>query len=136
LTYSIIIHENYNRPKIARIFENFASLFKRAGTYGIMQVKSNKKLSDSESIVHGLKILNKIFTRVKASTKDKNPDYKYPNYLMDCIVKRTAWHYNNSDDYAEEIALTYELLRNNYYHPPKPVNPEDRYNALFHSSSM
>lgn len=136
LTYSIIIHENYNRPKIVRIFENFANLFKHDGTYGIMQVKSNKTLSDFESIVQGLEILNKLFTKVKTSTEEKNLDYKYPKHLMDCIVKRTAWHYNNSDDYADEIALTYELLSKKYYHPPKPVNPEDRFNALFHSSSM
>lgn len=136
LTYSIIIHENYNRPKVARIFENFASQFKRYGTYGIMQVKSDKKLSDTESIVLGLKILNKLFTKVKAATEEKNPDYRYPQYLMDCIVKRTAWHYNNSDDYSEEIALTYRLLRKKYYYPPKTANPEDRFNALFHSSSL
>lgn len=136
LTYSIIIHENFNRPKVVRTLENILSRIKKNGTYGIMQVKSTKMLSDKNSIIHGVHILTELFNKVKTITEEKNPGYKYPQYLTDLIIKRTAWHYNNSENYSEEIALIYDLLRKKHYSLPKVVNPEDRFNALYHSESL
>lgn len=47
--YSIMIVENFNRPKIYRIFEYFKSLYHKEASTGIMQIKGDHYLSDDES---------------------------------------------------------------------------------------
>lgn len=51
LVYSIMIYENFNRPRQARFIERIYGKFSRKKhTYGIMQVMSPIPLSDEESI--------------------------------------------------------------------------------------
>ena len=52
LIYSIMIYENFNRSRFARAIERI--VFRHSSklhTYGIMQVQSNKVLTDEQSIV-------------------------------------------------------------------------------------
>lgn len=50
LAKAICIVENIQRPKWIRTVENLKAIFRLTGTYGIMQVRSNKRISDTESI--------------------------------------------------------------------------------------
>ena len=50
LTKAICIVENIQRPKWIRSVENIKASIGLAGTYGIMQVRSNKRISDIESV--------------------------------------------------------------------------------------
>lgn len=50
LVKAICIVENIQRPKWVRTFENFKARLGLTGTYGIMQVRSKKKISDKESV--------------------------------------------------------------------------------------
>ena len=48
---AVCIAENLQRPPWFRKIESSLSLFKAEGTYGVMQVKSKKRLSDEESVI-------------------------------------------------------------------------------------
>ena len=74
ILYSIMIYQNYRRPKFLREFDNL--LFKINGgkrRLGIMQVMSKKYISDLDSIDIVSKKLDKLFTKYK---DDKNCYYK------------------------------------------------------------
>lgn len=61
LFYSFAMIEDYYRPKPFRWFERIAARFKLAKTTGVMQVKSGKVLSDSDSIYASFPIIEKIW---------------------------------------------------------------------------
>lgn len=66
ILYSIMIYENYSRPKFLRKFDNL--LFKINGgkrKLGIMQVTSKKYISDLDSIEVVSKRLDKLFSKYK-----------------------------------------------------------------------
>lgn len=70
ILYSIMIYQNYRRPRFLREFDNL--LFKINGgkrRLGIMQVMSKKYISDLDSIDIVSKKLDKLFTKYK---DDKN----------------------------------------------------------------
>ena len=70
ILYSIMIYENYRRPKFLRRIDSL--LFKISGgkkKLGIMQVMSKKYISDLDSIEIVSKKLDKLFTKYK-SNKD------------------------------------------------------------------
>jgi hypothetical protein len=50
LAKAICIVENIQRPKWIRMIENIKAILGLHGTYGIMQVKTNKFISDEESV--------------------------------------------------------------------------------------
>jgi len=50
LVKSVCIAENIERPRWSRIIESCFGCIKRRGTYGIMQVKSNKPITDEQSV--------------------------------------------------------------------------------------
>jgi len=90
LIEAVCIAENIQRPKWVRRVE---LLFPKA-SYGIMQVKSDKKLSDLESIVIGTK---KYFSNTESLFGEKN--------FEDLILK-----YNPSHDYVKLIhKIIYEI---------------------------
>ncbi|MEO0234622.1 MAG: hypothetical protein ABIN11_05995 [candidate division WOR-3 bacterium] len=84
---SIMIYENFNRPKFIRILENkFFFFSKKSRTTGIMQVKSIKPLSDEESLKEGLKILIDLYKKIDLNNIELifygyNPDESYVNQV-------------------------------------------------------
>ncbi|OGM76133.1 hypothetical protein A2210_02890 [Candidatus Woesebacteria bacterium RIFOXYA1_FULL_40_18] len=50
LVKAVCVAENLQRPKWVRKIENIKAFLRLYGTYGIMQVRSNKPISDEESI--------------------------------------------------------------------------------------
>ena len=82
ILYSIMIFNNYLRPEAYRTFDNL--IFKingKANNLGIMQVKSKKFITDTESIDLAYKKLVKL--RDKQSTKKINIDNIIDNYDKD-----------------------------------------------------
>lgn len=61
LFYSFAMIEDYYRPKTFRWFERIAAHFKLAKTTGVMQVKSDRVLSDRDSICASFPIIEKIW---------------------------------------------------------------------------
>lgn len=57
LTYSIMIYENYNRPKIIRFFEYIKFYITGFASLGVMQVSTEKYINDEESVERGYAII-------------------------------------------------------------------------------
>jgi hypothetical protein len=132
IAYSIIIYENFNRPKLFRIIENIFSLFKKEGTYGIMQVRSNKILNDNESVRQGMIILMENLNNYKIefqkkieNIKEDNVYYNSSHYLDQDFQRKLIRSYNHCDDYTDEIFELVYYLNENLYE-----NNEDN-NKLF-----
>lgn len=60
LIYSIMIYENYHKPRMIRKLEKY-KLFGKQNKYGIMQVSSNKYIDDITSIKTTIKKLEKLY---------------------------------------------------------------------------
>lgn len=103
ILYSIMIIENYNRPKILRntLERTLPFLFK---TRGIMQVKGAK--NDIESInITKEKIVNKFDEII---TKEKY-DYEYSWY---CDIAKVIRCHNRCDDYKEMGIEIFKIIDN------------------------
>ena len=93
LVYSIMIFENNRRGKILRNYDYF--LFKINGgkkKLGIMQVNTNKFITDKESIELVYKKIDSKLKKGKFNIKDYLKDYKkeeieYIEYIFDTIKK-------------------------------------------------
>lgn len=100
LIYSILIYENFSRPKPYRMIENILARFTSKNySTGLMQVQSNIPLNDESSIILGMSILKQFFL-------------KYYNSESDHWVENVAKEYNPSvsDQYAKEIRFIYREL--------------------------
>ena len=100
LAYSIMIVENLNRPKIFRMFEYLKFLIRGDATIGIMQVKSNKIISDEKSIEIGY---NKILNSYK----------KYFNQEDEQYIRKIILDYNDDTDYANDVEYIFNLFMEN-----------------------
>lgn len=95
LFYSFAMIEDCYRPKPYRRLERVAARLKLAKTTGIMQVKSDKVLSDKESIIASFPIIEKIWDDYLekadnlysvAGLKVSDNSYEYVlNKMADCI---------------------------------------------------
>lgn len=98
LLYAIMIFENFNRVRIVRWLERIKIMMGRTATTGIMQVKSDKYLSDEESIQLAYKIIES-----DIAGEDQ--------LITDEQIRSYAWQYNPSDDYAQSVEFIYSLLK-------------------------
>ena len=98
LLYAIMIFENFNRVRIVRWLERIKIMMGRTATTGIMQVKSDKYLSDEESIQLAYKIIES-----DIAGEDQ--------LITDERIRSYAWQYNPSDDYAQSVEFIYSLLK-------------------------
>jgi len=133
LAYAIMIKENFNRPAFARTIERVLGGIRGKGTYGIMQVTSDRPITDLESTKRGIQILNDLFAKVKQITEIRHPEHKDNGWVMGSMVTRVAWHYNNSVEYSEDIHDLYVHIQKSYFIAPKPLDPDDRFDAFYHS---
>jgi hypothetical protein len=88
LLYAILIYENLNRPNFVRYFENLiVKITKKELTVGIAQVKSNKPLTDIQSIELACKRL--------ANSNNLKGDTQQ--------LKLLILRYNGSADYYDSV---------------------------------
>ncbi len=132
IIYAIMIIENFNRPKVVRLAEWALSPFRDIGTYGLMQIKSPGYLSDIQSVEAGTKAIIALLENVRSASECDRKDWdKSGNYHIGQIINRTAWLYNNSESYANEVGDIYRQISS--YRKPTPPSPttEQLYNAYF-----
>lgn len=98
LLYAIMIFENFNRVKVIRGLERIKIWMGKTATTGIMQVKSDKYLSDEESIKLAYKMIESDIVGEDQLIADEQ-------------IQSYAWQYNPSDDYAQSVAFIYRLLK-------------------------
>ena len=111
ITYAILIYEDFNRPKIARIIENIKfRITKKPHTLGVMQVTSTKLLTDTESVILGT---TKIFDTYKFYLQNRfegNEEY-YEWSMVDQIIGE----YNTGTSYGYEVNELVEIIKEEFY---------------------
>lgn len=107
LLFAIMIFENYNRGRFLRTLENIKVSIGKSATVGIMQVKSNRILTNEESIIVAYNLLeNEIFQ------EDKQIDDEMQ-------IRDYAFEYNPDEDYARSVSFVYQLLKEYLEESPK-----------------
>jgi len=103
ILYAVLIYENMNRPHWMRVVENTITKVTRAElTLGIAQVKSNKVISDEESILKAARILK----------NSNSADAGYGSGFVDIQqLEGILENYNSSALYAESVAEIMAALR-------------------------
>ena len=117
-TYSIMIYENFNRPKIIRRLEYLCFyITKKPHTLGIMQVNTDKYIDDKMSIVKAIVII------VSATIKHKRDCIDYSYDSLDYAICDIAGTYNcDNEDYKSEISEVFDIIKANYNNIEKDYN--------------
>tara|TARA_R110000868_G_scaffold163179_1_gene395319 strand:+ start:3723 stop:4247 length:525 start_codon:yes stop_codon:yes gene_type:complete len=120
-----VLHENFNRPKLFRLMEYIGSLFKKEGTYGIMQVKSSQVLNDRESVKLGMNIMSESFKKYKlefeielehkGNEEEEESYYNGAEYLDHKFQSKLIRDYNHCDEYSYEIIELADYLNEKFY---------------------
>lgn len=110
LVYSIMIYEDFNRPVVARFFERIILCKPRKPhTYGVMQVKSPKPLSDEESVKAGVAM-------IKQSLRNVTPSPYDDEITWGSVKHQVIRNYNPGDsDYYSQVDSIYDTIKENHY---------------------
>lgn len=121
LTFSIMIYENFNRSSTARSLERILLKgSKKKHTYGVMQVMSDRVLTDEESVDLGMK-------KIEKDCQDAYSEYDCDEAYATWIVSSVAEAYNGGDEnYSSEVIDVYSRLHEKYYKDiPEKVSLSD-----------
>lgn len=108
VVYAILIYEDFNRPKVIRLIENMKHRFSnKSHTLGVMQVKSDKLLSDKESVILGTtKIVNSYRKYLKKNSFEGEEVYEWS------VISSIISDYNVGSEYSYEVSeLSYEIRK-------------------------
>ena len=115
VVYSIMVDEDFNRPKIARFMERMLFHYSRKPhTYGIMQVTSSKPLTDEESVIKACeKIKDDVMTILP---EIQYYDEKSLSLSLSVISCRIFSLYNPGDtEYHNQANQVYENIVEKFY---------------------
>lgn len=118
LIYSIMIYEDFNRPKVIRTLEYIVHKTEsKSRTLGIMQVTTHKSINDYESLILAIDKINdhyyKIPEIIKENRKNRDSYYSYSreDNMEDWLIQREILkNYNADDDYIYEVSELMEYL--------------------------
>lgn len=115
IAYSILIYEDFNRPKVVRFIEYITfKLTKKEHSLGVMQVKTKKYLSNNESVVLGCKKIvsahSKYLRKIK---KDKQGFYEWLAY------REIINDYNGGESYTNEVTELISTIKDSFYNNTK-----------------
>lgn len=111
IVYAILIYEDFNRPKVSRVIENIKHrITKKSHTLGVMQVKSDKIISDLESVKLGTqKIINAYQQYLDKLSNENGEFYEYSAHYE--IIA----NYNGGSSYQSEVADLTSIIKENFY---------------------
>lgn len=114
--FSIMIYEDFNRPKFVRFFERtvFSHISKSTG---LMQISSDSNLSDYESVKLAISQLSESFKKESSLKKNEDPYY---------IIRRVIGNYNKDSDYISDVLSVMEVIAKRIDESYK-----DSYDSLF-----
>ncbi|MBS1624126.1 MAG: hypothetical protein JST83_08920 [Bacteroidetes bacterium] len=123
ISYAIIIYEDFNRPKIVRLAETLSfRIRKEPHTLGVMQVYTDKAISDFESVIKGVNKIKEAYnTYIEKNSINKENFQNFAAY----------WHiisdYNKGQGYVYEIQELTDILVEAFYcktpEAPQPLFP-------------
>jgi len=139
IIYGLMIYEDFNRPKVARLVEN--ARFKLTGkkhSLGLMQVQTTKFINDQKSVELGIEKVKKAYKKaLKKMGLDKEETIKillsnaYHNEWT--LERRIISDYNKDDSYVFEVRELLEKIfelnksENKEYLFPKYKGEKPRY---------
>ena len=107
--YSIMIYEDFNRPRVARCLESI--LFRKSHsihTYGVMQIASDHCLSDEESVLCAKERINSVIRNAVSSSCEY--------YSTWSVLNEVASNYNPGDpEYPDGVYNVFEVLKDQFY---------------------
>lgn len=120
LVFAIMIHEDFNRPPVFRAVERALFFVGAAKTLGIMQVQSDRCISDSESVRMACQRLASDFN---AATDKLGTDQLYgtseaywrKQQKEREELRKIMGRYNRSTEYCDEVQRLYDLIRYSHY---------------------
>ena len=123
LVYAVIIIEAFNRPKLHRMFERALFTIGLAKSLGIMQVRTDKPISDERSVELGAAKLMANYREAFAGSRLEEHLKLYglsqpegqPSYLEREVIHQTLVKYNYSGDYARETEDLYDIILSRFY---------------------
>lgn len=95
---AVMIAESLQRPRWFRILERLKGIVWKPGTYGVMQVRSDRPLNDFESIDKALYDFGHLFNDV--------PDYDDDSWYS--VVVARLYAYNGSAAFVETVMEAYD----------------------------
>lgn len=111
IVYSVIIYEDFNRPKITRYIENLNfRRTKKNHTLGVMQVESDKLINDKESVILGTEKIVKAYLDYlnnPIETYFEDGDY----YIKEAIIN----NYNSGNSYSIEVIELSDTIKDLFY---------------------
>lgn len=126
LVYAIIIYEDFNRPKLARQVENLKfRLTKKPHTLGVMQVRSEKLISDLESVKLGTEKIVNAYKKYIENPIENSGDY-FEWYAKDFIII----DYNVGTSYNIEVNDLADIIKNTFYKDTIDTLDPNKNNAL------
>ncbi len=126
ITYAVLIYEDFNRPKIARFIEETKfRLTKKSHTLGVMQVKTDKLISNIESVKLGTqKIVDAYNEYLENLTESHNEHFDW--YATSYIIE----NYNKGTSYSSEMKELTSTIKYTFYKETKDTLDPRMGNAL------
>lgn len=132
LVYSVMLIEDFNRPKAYRCMENLLFRVGKAKTLGIMQTSPNRIVTDEESVVLGMEVLQKSLNStfkkpdIWAVSQSYRERYE-PSDVLATEERKIIHHvltiYNHSGDYAREVESIFDHLINSMFKQGNLLHP-------------
>lgn len=112
LVYSVMIYEDFNRPRLARWLERLVfRKCRKPHTFGVMQVMSSNPLTDEESVVKGIEKIKSLLESGMERWRSGN-EKVYIQYLC----RTTIGQYNPGDqDYSDQVMQVYDNIAAMFY---------------------
>ncbi len=109
--YGILIYEDFNRPKIIRVFENLKQrITRKPHTLGVMQVKTKKIITDFESVKKGSeKVLDSYRSYCDEMAKRGEEIYEHE------AKYRIVQQYNGGTKYVNEVCELIYIIEDKFY---------------------
>lgn len=118
LIYAVIVYEDFNRPKIVRFFENLTfRITSRSMSLGIMQVRTDKLLTDLQSVELGVKkmLRAKELSEAKLNREMDADPSGVSNWSLEYTLTRDILKdYNPDDDYINEVASIVDVIETKF----------------------
>lgn len=125
IIYGLMIYEDFNRPKAARIIENVSfKLTKKKHSLGLMQVQTENYINDLESVKLGIEKVKKAYQKALKKKKldnlkqekfNSHKGYHYEWELQHSILK----DYNPDGPYIYEVSQLSNNIFEKFYNEPK-----------------
>ena len=131
IVYSILIYENFNRPPLIRAVERVLFPFLPRKTLGLMQVVTDRRISDIESLGLGARRISNAYTEAcsegerREELKGAKFDPRQNENHRGFLVSKVAAAYNKDDSYVSEIRELHQIIVQEFY--KDAVSPPVRY---------